>query len=101
MSDPMYKMVVEPIMERIMEANEIGREYAERYIQDTVSIAVESETYHVGMEITSAHERITELEGEIEHLSIIVGALEEQMIVASLEEQITNNKSWLSRLLGR
>ena len=101
MSDPMYKMVVEPIMERIMEANEIGREYAERYIRDTVESAVNDEAYHMGIEISALNERVCELEGEIEHLSIIVGALEEQMIVASLEQQITNNKSWLSRLLGR
>lgn len=35
-SDPLYKTVVEPIMERIMEANDLGREYAERFIVDTI-----------------------------------------------------------------
>jgi hypothetical protein len=91
LSDPMYKMVVEPIMERIMEANEIGREYAERYIRDTVDSAVADETYHMGIEIVALTERINELEGEIDSLIMTVAAMTEQ----------DNNKSWLSRLLGR
>ncbi len=91
LSDPMYKMVVEPIMERIMEANEIGREYAERYIRDTVESAVNDEAYHMGIEIAALTERINELEGEIDSLIMTVAAMTEQ----------DNNKSWLSRLLGR
>lgn len=84
LSDPMYKMVVEPIMERIMEANEIGREYAERYICDTVESAVNDEIYYVQMDVASLNETIV--------------ALDER--VRELENQ-QNNKSWLSRLLGR
>ncbi len=91
LSDPMYKMVVEPIMERIMEANEIGREYAERYIRDTVESAVNDEAYHMGIEIVALTERINELEGEIDSRIMTVAAMTEQ----------DNNKSWLSRLLGR
>lgn len=94
MSDPMYKMVVEPIMERIMEANEIGREYAERYIRDTVESAVEAETYHMGVEIAAMNERVCELEGEVESLMHVVSMLED-------EHRAKTNKSWLDRLLGR
>jgi len=94
LSDPMYKMVVEPIMERIMEANEIGREYAERYIRDTVDSAVESETYHMGVEIAALTERINELEDEVDSLMMTVSVMIE-------DQQSNNNKSWLSRLLGR
>jgi len=93
LSDPMYKMVVEPIMERIMEANEIGREYAERYIRDTVDSAVADETYHMGVEIAALTERINELEDEVDSLMMTVSVM--------IEDQQSNNKSWLSRLLGR
>jgi len=93
LSDPMYKMVVEPIMERIMEANEIGREYAERYIRDTVESAVNDEAYHMGIEIAALTERINELEDEVDSLMMTVSVM--------IEDQQSNNKSWLSRLLGR
>ena len=40
LSDPLYSQVIEPIIERVMEANDVGREYALNYINNAVREAV-------------------------------------------------------------
>lgn len=100
LTNPLYKSVIEPIMERIMEANEIGREYAERYIHDTVENALSEQQQDIEYEIyraidTAVYEyesRICQLESEIQSLS---------QTVLALADANLRSKSWFDRLLGR
>ena len=104
-NDVLYNTVIQPIVERLMEANEVGREYAERFVIDTVhntiadfGLSYESVNAMVDEAVRGVEyefeQRIEGLEYEVAVLASDVAAL-----AAALDE--TNRKSsgsWFTRL---
>lgn len=104
-NDMLYNTVIQPIVERLMEANEVGREYAERFVIDTVhntiadfGLSYESVNAMVDEAVRGVEyefeQRIEGLEYEVSVLASDVAAL-----AAALDE--TNRKSsgsWFTRL---
>lgn len=104
-SNPLYKSVIEPIIQQIMDANEVGREYAERFVidtvhntladyglsydavQDTVDEAVRDMEYRIEANVEAMEQEIFFLQAEIASLTDRLDAMEDKA-----------SGNWLTRL---
>ena len=104
-SNPLYKSVIEPIIERLMDANEVGREYAERFIIDTVHSTIAE----YGLSYDTVQDTVDEIVRDVEYrVESSIEILEQeidflQAEVASLTDRLDameskTSGSWLTRL---
>lgn len=104
-SNPLYKSVIEPIIQQIMDANEVGREYAERFVIDTVHNTLAD----YGLSYDAVQDTVDEVVRDVEYrIEANVEALEQEIFflqseIASLTDRLDAMEdkasgNWFTRL---